>query len=203
MSTLSDILIQHADKQEIISFLSSHYKIGRSESNSELQLSRYYQSDSGVRTFVIHKDKNDEWTQIEYELGESTESLKEIDELIIALTKRFKTRAMIAYEQTASAACRFAYFENGKVMRSIIQTYMNPESKIKVTENIGEKFDFETYQYPIIIDEEIDYEKLLSYYDDFQIWLKKLGFEWTKEYGTYNDYVHLEILEKRQPSKDN
>ena len=197
MSTLSDILIRYSDKQTIISFLSDYYKIGRKESDSELQLLKYYEMDSEVRTFVIHKDKNDKWTQIEYELGESTESLKEFDNLILELTEKFKTQAIIAYEQTTSAACRFAVFENGKIIRSIIQTYLYPDNKIRITENIGKKFDFETYKYITAINEEIDYEELLSYYDDFQPWLKLLGFEWTREYGTYNDYIHLEILKKK------
>lgn len=197
MSTLSDILIKHSEKKELIDFLKSHYVINREEIDDDIQLLKYFDKNRNTRTFVIHQDKNNEWTQVEYELGESTESLKEFDGWILEFTKRFKTKAIIAYEQTSSAACRFAYFENGRLIRSIIQTYFIPESKIRLTENIGEKFDFETYKYATPINEEIDYDELLSYYDDFQVWLKKLGFEWKKEFGNYYDYTHLEIIKEK------
>ncbi|AUC15908.1 hypothetical protein BTO06_12430 [Tenacibaculum sp. SZ-18] len=197
MSNLSDILIKHSEKKELIDFLKSHYVINREEIDDDIQLLKYFDKNRDTRTFVIHQDKNNEWTQVEYELGESTESLKEFDDWILEFTKRFKTKAIIAYEQTSSAACRFAYFENGRLIRSIIQTYFIPESKIRLTENIGEKFDFEIYKYATPINEEIDYDELLSYYDDFQVWLKKLGFEWKKEFGNYYDYTHLEIIKEK------
>lgn len=197
MSTLSDILIQYSDKKEIISFLSKDYEIGNIKSDSELELLKYFNIDNEVRTFVIHKDKNDDWTQIDYEMGESTQDLKEFDNLILQMTQKFQCKAIIAYEQTTSGACRFAFFENGKIIRSIIQTYLFTDDKIRITENLGDKFDFENYEYKTDIGEEIDYEELLSYYDDFQDWIKKLGFKWTNEYGAYNDYIHLEILNKK------
>ncbi|GAA3518062.1 hypothetical protein GCM10022393_35220 [Aquimarina addita] len=128
---------------------------------------------------------------------ESTESLKEFDDLILQLTKEFQIIAIIAYEQTTSATCRFAFFKEGKIVRSIIQAYLYTDDKIRVTENIGDKFNFEKYQHTTNVGDEVDDDELLSYYDDFQDWLKKLGFRWTKEYGTYHQYIHLEILKKK------
>ncbi|GAA3518059.1 hypothetical protein GCM10022393_35210 [Aquimarina addita] len=60
MSTLSDILINHDDKGEIISFLSKYYEIGQKESNPEIQLLKYNQIGSKVRTlsFIMIKMMN-------------------------------------------------------------------------------------------------------------------------------------------------
>ncbi|WP_028890400.1 hypothetical protein [Tenacibaculum ovolyticum] len=195
MATISEVFIRHTDKDLIISFLSIYYTIGKKDVYSEIQLQRYYEEESKTRTFVIHKERNNNWTQVDYELGESTEDLKEFDEWIIEFTREYNTQAIIAYEQTTSGSCRFAFFDRGKIIRSIIQAYLYPDNnKIRMTENLGEKFDFETYEYATKIREEIDHEELLSYHDDFKLWLSELECGWGNKVNKYENYIHLEIL---------
>lgn len=189
MSTLSYILIKHNRLLDIEDEIKSTYEIGEREVLKQKSLYKYYDKIKRNRTFIIHQEYSDNWISIEYEL----QNLYEFDELLRRITKKYETNAIIGYNQTTSGDVRFAYFENGKLERSIYQKEIHMQSQFRTIDNYGKRLSFEEKTYNSTINKPIGENELIDFYDDIQNWFKYLGFNWY-EREIETDYLHLEII---------
>jgi len=189
VATYSDIFINHPVIEDIVLYLEKYYQVGKRKTLDCLNLFEFSRSDFSSRTFVLHKDKNEDWIQLEYEL----ENLYEFDEILRRITEQLEAIALIGYKQTTDGTARFAVFKNGALVRSIVQEYVQSHKEIRNIDNFGSRFSFESFKYETGVLQEIDYDELLNYYDDISKWYEEFGFSWNKT-PVVDEYLHLEIL---------
>ena len=180
MATYSEILIKHSNLEEIIAMFAEHYELGERQILMENRFRYRYFS-----VIVLHKSSH-EWIKIDIH---HRRTLYDFDVIIRRITKKFQTVGMYGYKQTTDETTRFAYFENGKVIRSITFQYINDEMGIEPTEDYGEPFKFESYDFGKKEYFERDEHWLMGYYDDIQYWYRELGYENVLD----DQFLHIEL----------
>ena len=190
MSTLSYILIEKVSKIELEQILDETYMVGKREIFDYPQSSKYFDLENRYRTFCIHQECNLEWTQLEYDL----ENIYEFDEILRRLTKLKQSKSIIGYKQTTSGEARFALFESGQLKRSIVQKYIEHQNEFRTVENFGARLPFENITYESTSMKPMEGTvELLDFYNDIQIWIKELGFNFNGRAEEETEYIHLEI----------
>jgi len=185
MATKTDILIKHPNRNDVTLFLENFYLIGRKSLKEEPHLLEFFDKKTWPRTLILHQENTPNWVRGEVDLS----NVYEFDEILRRFTDAFQTLAILGYKQTTSGEARFAVFEKGKMIRSIVQ------QSARITDNFGRKFHFETIRYPKPIYFDIPIDDILGYYDDIQTWYKEFGYEWGKNEEANVDYLHLEIID--------
>lgn len=185
MSTYTDILIRHQNVNDIVAFVDQIYVIGKKITKPNPSEFEFFDEILWPRTLILHQEDNPDWVKIEFDLA----SLYEFDEILRLITARFQTLAILGYKQTTSGEARFAVFENGKMVRSLVQSS-------RISDNFGRKFPFEeSFHYPKPVHFEISQENILWYYDDIALWYRELGYERGKNTASDIEYLHLEIVD--------
>ena len=183
-------MIEKVSKNELEQILNEVYIIGRKEILTFHQPSKYFDLQNRNRTFCIHQECNLNWTQLEYGL----ENRYEFDEILKELTKQKQSKAIIGYKQTTSGEARFAFFESGQLVRSIVQNYIEHHNEFRTIENFGKRLKFENKTFNSTSMKPMDgTSELLDFYNDIQLWIKELGFIFNGRSDEETEYVHLEI----------
>ena len=185
MGAIYNIGIKHSEVEDIIASLEDVYEIRRKvQKVDSLDLDEFIEN--GARTFVVHQEVGIEWVQLAIHLR----NLYEIDEVLRRITKKFQTFAFIGYNQTTSGNFRFAYFQNGKLKRSILQEYIESHNHMRIMDNFGEKLWFEKIDLGVPFTKEMRKEELLDY-ETLNKWYQELKFTGNFREGV--TYFHLEI----------
>ena len=182
MSTYSDFIIKHSNQQDLIDYLSDFFVFGRQSKlkNTDPDMFKY------LNTIVFTIDNNSEWTHIYYQ----PKHLFGFDEIMRRITNEFKTIGIFGYKQTTDETSRFAFFKNGKLIRSLAYQNHNHLNELRLIDDFGERFEFEKYDYEEKREKYKFNERFLTYYDDIQHWYHEFGFEFNFE----TELLHKEIL---------
>lgn len=202
MSTHSSIAIFNPSIEIIIREIEEVFIVGRKRTKDfsnefefffEVNLeSEYVVSDDylGGTVMIVHHEHNPNWVQIDYDLG----NVYVLDEMLRNITLKLNTIAFIGFNQTASGDFRFALFENGKLLRSIYQKYLDFHNQMRLMDNYGKKLSFEKIDFGTPFTRELPKEHQLNF-ETLNDWQGKLGFVYHERSNL--EYIHLEILKFR------
>ncbi len=189
MATKIDILLRHPHIADVALFLENFYTVGRKSLKDAPCLTEFFDKKNWPRTLILHQENTPNWVRAEIDLS----NLYEFDEVLRRFTDVFQTLAILGYKQTTSGDARFAVFEKGKMIRSVVQQI--DQQSARITDNFGRKFHFETAQYPKPVYFDVSSRDIFNYYDDMQIWYEELGYEWGRNKEVNIEYLHLEIID--------
>lgn len=182
MATLSQILIKHPNQLEIIDFINKFFVFGKKKSRFNGFSNEFMYRD----TMVVTLDKDYPWTYIEY----VPRNLYALDEIIRRITAEFNTIAIYGFKQTTDETSRFAYFEKGKLLRSLAFRFYDHRTDLVRIDDFGKRFEFEKYDYKENVMKYEFNERFINYYDDIMHWYGEFGFEFNFE----AEMLHIEIL---------
>lgn len=181
MATHSDFIIKHGNHNEVVEYIGRYFVYGRQSKLANTSPNMFKYTD----TIVFEMDINSSWTHIYYE----PKHLFAFDEIMRRMTQEFNTIGMFGYKQTTSETSRFAFFEKGKLVRSIAYEYYSHLKELILIDDFGKKFEFEKYDYSEKREKYKFNERFINYYDDIQYWYSEFGFEFAME----EDLLHIEI----------
>lgn len=185
MSTHSDFIIKHKNSTDLIKYLQNFFVYGRQSKlfNTNPDIYKY------SNTIVFTIDNESDWTHIYYE----PKHLFAFDEIMRRMTQEFNTIGLFGYKQTTDETSRFAFFEKGKLVRSLAYEYYSHLDELILIDDFGKRFEFEKYDYEEKREKYKFNERFLNYYDDIQHWYHEFGFEFNFE----SDLLHIEIVENK------
>lgn len=183
------IIIKHQYLEDIHQQIKKYYSIGRVRWKKSNSKHEFLEPPNSVnRTFVIYQYISTDWVEIEMMLG----NLFEIDEILRRITDEYNTIAFIGYYSNYNGDFRFALFEKGLMLRSILILYDNNRNERRLVHNFGKKLPFETIDFGTPITCELPDEQLLDY-EVFSKWGTELGLIMEERENV--DYLHLEVID--------